>query len=246
MSQDNLSDIEVYACTILGEAPPASLIGAYSVAWAMKNRMLADVSQDGKPDWWGEGIRGVCLAPWQFSCWNDNDPNRARILEARGNAKSEGFIRALGVAAAVHGYLIPDPTRGSTHYYNPRIVKQPSWAISFAFTGKIDAHLFYRAIRALVLGATGCMCEAGGAGGGRSLLLMGQRCSEHRATRVPWRKAGQPWGVVACEYPRPRRAPRARQLPALEHDPARRCRRSPSRRQQRPATCPHAGAYVHS
>lgn len=140
---DGLTDLEIFACTILGEAPPGSPLGAYSVAWAMKNRMLADVGQDSKPDWWGEGIRGVCLAPWQFSCWNLDDPNRKRILSER-DARSEAFIRALGIATAVYQYLITDPTAGATHYYNPRIVKEPKWVPGFAFTGKIDAHLFYR------------------------------------------------------------------------------------------------------
>ena len=67
-------DVDVLARTIWGEARGEGFAGQVAVGWAIRNRVEADLGNDGKPDWWGEGYVGVCKAPWQFSCWNKNDP----------------------------------------------------------------------------------------------------------------------------------------------------------------------------
>ena len=64
-------DRDILARTLWGEARGESLAGQIAVAWTIRNRV-----NDGKAkSWWGEGYAGVCQKPYQFSCWNKNDPN---------------------------------------------------------------------------------------------------------------------------------------------------------------------------
>lgn len=61
-------DIDILARTIYGEARGEPWEGKIAVAWVVRNRAE-------RGGWWGDTIREVCLKPWQFSCWNETDPN---------------------------------------------------------------------------------------------------------------------------------------------------------------------------
>ena len=68
-------DRDILARTLWGEARGESLAGQIAVAWTIRNRV-----KDGKDkSWWGEGYASVCQKPYQFSCWNRNDPNFAYL-----------------------------------------------------------------------------------------------------------------------------------------------------------------------
>ena len=136
-----LSDREIVARTIWGEARGEGVEGMRAVAAVIANRVRADLAGDGRTDWWGEGWRGVCLARFQFSCWNENDANRARMLEARNT--SLWMPEALAIAdEAMSGRLV-DPTGGATHYFADYITP-PAWAKGFTRTVKIGRHIFFR------------------------------------------------------------------------------------------------------
>jgi N-acetylmuramoyl-L-alanine amidase len=134
-------DLTIMARTLYGEARGEPEVGKIAIAWVIRNRAEADLNDDGKPDWWGEGIAGVCLRPWQFSCWNSNDPNHKVIVDAGWG--TPGFDVCLKVAAGVLGDLLADPTKRSTHYFNPSIVKTPAWARNRVHVAHIGAHLFF-------------------------------------------------------------------------------------------------------
>lgn len=69
----NEKDRDLLAWTLWGEARSETLAGQIAVAWTIRSRV-----NDGKAkSWWGEGYAGVCQKPYQFSCWNKNDPNFA-------------------------------------------------------------------------------------------------------------------------------------------------------------------------
>lgn len=139
-------DLNVMALTLWGEARNETDEGIIAVAWTIRNRAEADLWNDNKPDWWGEGIAGVCLKPWQFSCWNKGDPNRAKIDRLHRNyvltSDDEALARCLRIARGVLEGEIPDPTHGATHYY-AEYIATPSWAKGKTPSKIVGVHRFF-------------------------------------------------------------------------------------------------------
>jgi len=133
--------IDTLARTLWGEARGEGVAGMEAVAAVIVNRSRA-------PGWWGRTITGVCLKPMQFSCWNQTDPNREKLLSV--GPIDNAFAAALKIAtAAVDGDLV-DQTGGATNYHTieaPRGVVgwPPKWAASLTETARIGNHVFYRA-----------------------------------------------------------------------------------------------------
>jgi spore germination cell wall hydrolase CwlJ-like protein len=124
------------ARTVWGEARGENTTGRVAVAWVIKNR--AD-----HPAWWGSSIRTVCLAPWQFSCWNANDPNRSKMLDPQ--IEADPAYRAIKqICIDVLTREVPDTTFGANHYCVTRIAPSTSWAVGKTPTAIIGAHSFYK------------------------------------------------------------------------------------------------------
>ncbi|MBN7822405.1 cell wall hydrolase [Bowmanella yangjiangensis] len=136
-------DIDVLARTIWGEARGEGRAGQIAVGWCIRNRVEMDLHNDGKPDWWGEGYEGVCKAPWQFSCWNLNDPNSA-YLRGEKQIPSGQFMQCREAALAVIDGQEPDPTGAATHYYATTMKKPPAWVKGATRTRKIGRHIFFK------------------------------------------------------------------------------------------------------
>lgn len=135
------TDVDTLARTIWAEARGEGVAGMEAVAAVVMNRVNADLGNDCRPDWWGEGVEAVCRKPWQFSCWNANDPNLAKLVRVRAT-DDPWFAHAIEIARrAIRGEL-PDPTNGATHYHT-RAAK-PKWAQGRAPSAVIGGHLFYR------------------------------------------------------------------------------------------------------
>lgn len=147
------TDIATLARTIWGEARGEPFLGKLAVGWVVVNRA-------GRPGWWGgPDLRSVCLKPWQFSCWNQNDPNRARMLtlaigaplqSAERNGLEDSVFRDCYAAAvlAAGGHL-PDPTSGATHYFAAQLARQgrpPAWAEGRHPVASIGGHLFFKEV----------------------------------------------------------------------------------------------------
>jgi hypothetical protein len=131
-------DIDTLARTLYGEAEANNAADAKAIAWVVVNRA--------RHARWPDSVAEVCLQPFQFSCWNANDPNRARILAAR----SSWFQRCREIALGVLNGEIADPTSVSTHYY-ATFVKQPKWAkgkkpVYRVTHAKNHEHLFFNDI----------------------------------------------------------------------------------------------------
>lgn len=110
-----MNDLDVFARTLFGEAEAKNEEDAVAIACVIINRVNL-------PNW-PDTISEVCLQPWQFSCWNQNDPNRNRIL----NAKGQWFDRCREIASWAMKGFPEDPTNRSTHYYATYVAK-PKWA----------------------------------------------------------------------------------------------------------------------
>ena len=132
-------DRDILARTLWGEARGESLAGQIAVAWTIRNRVT-----DGKAkSWWGEGYAGVCQKPYQFSCWNKNDPNYAYLSGAKPIPYRE-FAQAQIAADQVLAGKVPDPTGGATHYYATTMKKAPAWAAKAKQTLELGGHVFFK------------------------------------------------------------------------------------------------------
>lgn len=132
-------DRDILARTLWGEARGESLAGQIAVAWTIRNRVF-----DGKAkSWWGEGYAGVCQKPYQFSCWNKNDPNYVFLIGIKQIAFRELAQARIAADQVVDG-KVEDPTGGATHYYATTMPKAPAWAANARQTLKLGHHVFFK------------------------------------------------------------------------------------------------------
>ena len=124
----NMSDRDLLALTIAGEAGGESLQGKIGVGAVIANRARA-----GR---YGEGLRGVILKDGQFSMYNG----------VTGYAGGKGGLDLGGVKVSDEDYRVADMimnnqyvdfTNGATHYYNPSVAN-PDWGM--AAGGKWDRY----------------------------------------------------------------------------------------------------------
>ena len=127
-------DLDVLARTVYGEARGEGLDGQVAVAWVIVNRTTHGQR------FGGPAIVGVCLRPYQFSCWNADDPNLDVIRSA--SVEQPAFMQCFGVACLVLAGALPDPTMGATHYFADSI-KAPKWVAGMEPRAKIGAHNFF-------------------------------------------------------------------------------------------------------
>ena len=132
-------DRDILARTLWGEARGEGLAGQIAVAWTIRNRV-----EDGRAkSWWGEGYAGVCQSPYQFSCWNKNDPNYPYLSGAKPIPPKQ-FEQAQRAADLVIAGTEPDMTKGATHYYATTMPKAPVWAAKATQTLRLGNHLFFK------------------------------------------------------------------------------------------------------
>lgn len=126
-------DFEILAKTIFGEARGEGEQGQIAVACCIFNRHKAH-------KWFsGRTIAETCLKPWQFSCWNKNDPNAQKLAALTYPTYSKYF-------PVIEKAKQNDIVNGATHYYNPNVCKEPAWAKNKKPCAKIGQHLFFKGI----------------------------------------------------------------------------------------------------
>lgn len=135
-------DIDIAARTVWGEGRGERLDGKIAIAWVIKNRVEMDIHNDGKPDWWGEGIAAVCKKRGQFSCWLKSDPNLKK-LEAVTFTDGPFQFCLLAVAAVFSGN-VPDPTHGATHYKVSALAWPKDWGPKKDPLVTLGNHSFYK------------------------------------------------------------------------------------------------------
>jgi hypothetical protein len=121
---DEEADLNALWRTIYGEAEPGDEPDAFAIGHVILNRVA----------WrnWPGTIRGVCYQPWQFSCWNADNPRLAHLNEVEPGANPWAAscyriardLLAMGGPTGGPG----DPTQGATHYYATYLPKPPKWA----------------------------------------------------------------------------------------------------------------------
>ena len=131
---------KIVAMTILGEARGEGEAGMYAVGCIIAQRSIA----------WGKTPTQVCLKPSQFSCWNKNDPNRAKLPDLLNTPEA---VYAKRVAVNLNN-LKREYIKHADHYCH--ISKKPYWSYKvITVNGKrikipikpvaiINKHKFYK------------------------------------------------------------------------------------------------------
>ena len=130
-------DCATLAKTVWGEARGEDWPGQIQIAHVVVNRLQSGA-------WFGgKSITEVCRRPFQFSCWNEGDPNRAR-LDAL-TLDDPAYQRAMCAALTVIQGLALQTGEGVTHYYRDGS-PVPDWAQGRPCAFAIGHHIFFRGI----------------------------------------------------------------------------------------------------
>lgn len=123
------------ARTVWGEARNQGFDGMLAVACVIANRSLAST-------WYGSTPEDVCTKRWQFSCWNEGDPNRQRMLShLPGDSETMSLaIDAVLLASRIAG-TDHDPTNGATHFHTHYV--NPDWSQGKKPCATIGDHVFF-------------------------------------------------------------------------------------------------------
>lgn len=138
-----LDDVKLLALTIYGEARGEPLGGKVGVASVVMNRLK-------KGGWFGKTLKDVILKPYQFSCFNDNDPNCIKLLAIAQDWDT--FYQKDKVLQECHDIarkfldpnditILKDNTCGATHYKTKNC--KAAWVDKMQLTAVIGNHEFY-------------------------------------------------------------------------------------------------------
>ncbi len=139
-------NLDRLARTVWGEARGESDLGRLAVAYVpitraeIAARFVAATGRQRHPLYGDGTVASACLMPWQFSCWNESDPNLPKLLAL--DLESEEAQPSVWAAETALAGTVRDPTGGATHYHAKGIM--PSWAMGATPTTIINNHVFYR------------------------------------------------------------------------------------------------------
>ena len=122
------------AMTIWAEARGEIWEGQIAVGEVIRNRTDQKFSSDGS-------VASTILWPYQLSCWNTKDPNRAKMAMLMfDNKMFNQCLRAWNDCMAGTEF-----TKGALFYCNLDAVSEnPSWIAHSVQTVKIGQHRFYK------------------------------------------------------------------------------------------------------
>lgn len=138
-----MNDAETLARTIWGEARGEDYSGRIAVGCVIRNRVKSSIL------WWkrspleGEYVK-VCRCPKQFSCWNEDDPNLAKLESV--DESDDDYAECLDISKGLIIGEVPDITDGATHYYATSMKESPKWASKLYATRRIGRHIFLKEI----------------------------------------------------------------------------------------------------
>lgn len=108
-----MTEKDYIALTLIGEARGEPIEGIIGVGSVIRNRVHSSH---------GLNFEKVCLAPEQFSCWNEKDPNFP-LLQRLGNDLDQGnpindpfFRQCIFIASGIFHEDLRDNTIGSKNY----------------------------------------------------------------------------------------------------------------------------------
>ncbi len=108
-------------------------------AWAIRNRVY---DRNGR---WPQTFSEVCRQRFQFSCWNEGDPNRTTMTQV--DNRDTSFLVAQAIALGVMTHRIDDRSNGANHYLSTGLFRskhRPNWVDPEKITALIGNHVFLK------------------------------------------------------------------------------------------------------
>jgi spore germination cell wall hydrolase CwlJ-like protein len=128
------------ALTMWGEARGYGTLGMRAVGHVVMNRLQMQKRR------FGLTVGEVCHKRKQFSCWNRNDPNKARMEKLpemnENNPDWIAFMKADKLASEILAGIDPDNTGGATFYVASYMV--PYWRDDMLIVGEMFGHIFFK------------------------------------------------------------------------------------------------------
>lgn len=138
-----LTDRQALCLTVDGEGRGEPVIGQIAIACTIRNRVF-----DKR---WPDTYREVCLQPWQFSCWNQNDPNYPRLVKFAAKWQKSppvgvSWDQLLYLMDHIMGGQLTDYTAGCNHYITRALFlsKPPAHLVGRVPDLRIASHYFFR------------------------------------------------------------------------------------------------------
>lgn len=142
MSRRHLEPPDVLALTLWGEGADRPVRAIEGIAAVVMTRARLAARPGGSPHL-GQGVVGVCRAPFQFTCWQKHHPRFAALAELHAEDDAV-FAACRRIAARALAGLLPDPTGRATHYHAAETL--PRWAIGVVPSAELGGLVFYRLI----------------------------------------------------------------------------------------------------
>lgn len=148
MELTKLTSVEILGLTIIGEARGEPIEGQVAVGSVIRNRLHNNPTKY-------KSYHDVCLEPKQFSCWNEDDPNRVILIEyAEYLINGDGVMtdpylkQCMFVALGIRDWNIVDNTKGALNYMTTKLFesdKKPSWAKNARNIREFGRQIFFNA-----------------------------------------------------------------------------------------------------
>ena len=140
---DDIDPVDAHwmALTMWGEGRGEGEAGMRAIGHVIHNR-------------WREGRGGGFVTEtvseaWQFSAWNQGDPNRDAMLDIHqlreGSAGHRQWLAAKRIAAEILAGRSEDPTGGALFYHTTGV--RPAWSRGVEPVARIGDHLFFADVR---------------------------------------------------------------------------------------------------
>ena len=128
MDTRKYSEVFIAAATICAEAGGEPYAGQFMVGETIANRAIQSYAS----------VRDICLAPKQYSCWNNRGTMELRMQTMRGHPAWKDCLQIAENICQL-GYTPVSPV---THFYAPKRCK-PKWAKQMRLVAVVGNHRFY-------------------------------------------------------------------------------------------------------
>lgn len=136
---NTFTELDIFARTLYGEARgDVAKFGdkaLYAIGHVILNRLEAK-------SWFGTSIKAVCLKPFQFSCWNKDDPNYPILMQTDIKNSVYALCETVAQDLLKQKNKRQDFTNGANHYHHR--LTAAYWSHKKTPTLTFGSHMFYK------------------------------------------------------------------------------------------------------